>query len=289
MLTCYTKRKMKQRVQLLLAGVGVMLLAVLFAQLPAFSQAVSQSYIAATSLQTGMIVQLDESDNTKVRPATHDKSKQIHGVVVAPNDTPLSLTETRPSQQVYVATTGRYQVLVSDQNGIIEKGDYITVSSLDGVGMKASSAEEFIVGKSLGTFGTSDDVSNVRGQTVLRDTNGNDHTVHFGFVTVEVGITSNPLSRDIASNLPGFLQKASESVANKPVSNARVYLSLVVMLITALIVGSILYAGVRTSLISLGRNPLAKRSITHNLFQVILVSFIVLILGLFGVYLLLKL
>jgi hypothetical protein len=61
------------------------------------------------------------------------------------------------------------------------------------------------------------------------------------------------------------------------------------MVLTAIIAGSILYAGVRTSMIAIGRNPLAKGSVTRNLIQVVVTSVIILIIGIVAVYLILKL
>jgi len=62
-----------------------------------------------------------------------------------------------------------------------------------------------------------------------------------------------------------------------------------ILIIIAAISGSILYGGVRTTMVSIGRNPLAKASIMRGLAQVVLVSIIIFIIGLIGVYLLLKL
>jgi multisubunit Na+/H+ antiporter MnhB subunit len=89
-------------------------------------------------------------------------------------------------------------------------------------------------------------------------------------------------------NLPNFLITAGQTVANRPVSESRVYISLVILGISAVIAGSMLYAGIRSSIISIGRNPLSKRSIIRSLIQVTLTSLIVFIIGLFAVYLLLR-
>jgi hypothetical protein len=49
-----------------------------------------------------------------------------------------------------------------------------------------------------------------------------------------------------------------------------------------------LYAGVRSSVISMGRNPLARKTIIRNLIQIVLIALIILVTGLIAVYLLLK-
>ena len=77
-------------------------------------------------------------------------------------------------------------------------------------------------------------------------------------------------------------------VTSEPVSAFRIYASLTVMVLTFILGGSLLYSGVRTSLTSIGRNPLARHSILQSLLQVVLVSIIIFTIGLFAVYLLLK-
>jgi len=260
----------------------------LFALLTATAgaQAVVQAYQTDSTLQVGMIVQLAANDTSKIQPATQSASDKIHGVVVAANDAPFALSGAHNSRQAYAATSGDYRVLVTDQNGPVKKGDYIAVSSLDGIGMKSDTTQDYILGKANENF---DGKTNVQGQTNVKDARGGSHTVHFGFVQVGVDIKRNPTYQAEKSNVPDFLQKLTDSVANKPVSAIRIYIGMGILLATVLIVFSLLYSGVRTSMVSLGRNPLAKKSIIRNLFEVVLIGLIVLISGLFGVYLLLKL
>lgn len=233
-----------------------------------------------------MIIKPAEGDASKVEAASQRDADKMRGVVVAANDAPFSLSGTVDARQAFVATGGNYRVLVSDQNGPINKNDYIVISSLDGVGMKANTTVRYVLGKALGGFNGK---TNVQGQTTIKDSGGRTHTVHFGYVQVGVDIAHNPLFQTETSNVPDFLQKLTESVANKPVSAIRIYIGLGILLATVIIVFTLLYSGVRTSLLSLGRNPLAKKSILRNLFEVVLIGLIVLISGLFGVYLLLKL
>ncbi len=259
-----------------------------FALIPAMAsaQAVVQAYQTDGSLQVGMIIQLASGDTSKIEPATQSTSDKIHGVVVAANDAPFALSGNSNSSQAYAATSGNYRVLVTDQDGAIKKDDYIAVSSLDGIGMRADTKQKYVLGKANEGF---DGKTNVQGETAVKDARGGSHTVHFGFVQVGVDIKRNPGYQTESSNVPDFLQKLTDSVANKPVSAIRIYIGMGILLATAIIVFSLLYAGVRTSMVSLGRNPLAKKSIIRNLFEVVLIGLIVLISGIFGVYLLLKL
>jgi hypothetical protein len=177
-------------------------------------------------------------------------------------------------------------VLVSNQNGPIKSGDYISISALAGVGMKVDTTQPTVLGKAAGDFtGT----GKVAGTAKLKDTNGKEITVSLGRIPVEISISHNPLQQSAADGLPGFLQHAGEAVAGKQVSPTRVYVALVVMVISALVAGGILYSGVRGGLIAIGRNPLAKKQIISGIIRVVLSGLICFIIGIFGVYLLLKL
>jgi hypothetical protein len=264
---------------------GLSVLVVTSSVVPAAqAQSVAQSYASDTPLQAGMVVKLS-GDKTKVVPVSQSDNDKMHGVVIRSNDAPLTLSEGEVPQAVFVVTNGKYQILVTDQNGPIKKGDYLIVSAVDGVGMKANNVIKYIVGKSLSNF---DGKTGVLSTTKLKDGAGRERTVNFGYVEADINVSRNPLAPPEDSNLPGFLRKASEAVSGKPVSPFRGYVALGVLLVTAAIVVAILYAGVRTSLISLGRNPLARKSIIRNLIQVVLVGLIILVAGLIAVYLLLK-
>lgn len=234
-----------------------------------------------------MIVQLDTRDTNKVLPSTQDAADRLHGVVVSPNDAPVSLQDNTTSQQYYVATDGTYQVLVSDQNGTIHKGDYITISSLAGVGMKATSTQSVVLGKALNDF---DGSANVEGTNTLTLANGQKTTVHLGKVSVDVSIAHNPLYQPSTKDaVLQTLQRIAQSVAHKPVSLTHIYMSIAVLLASVGIAATMLVTGVRASLAAVGRNPLARSHIIRGLIQITFTSLIIFLVGVFGVYLLLKL
>jgi hypothetical protein len=252
----------------------------------ASAQSVAQSYIADTGTMAGMIVRIDDTDGKRVKAAQKTNINAIHGVVVLPNDAPLSLSEATNERQVFVATSGTYKVLVSDENGPIRKDDFIAVSSIDGIGMQANPLPNVVVGKSLSLF---DGKSNIKSQITIKDSEGRDRVVSFGYVEANINVTRNPLVQNTAPNLPPLLQKAAEGVADKPVSPIRIYISVIIMIITTIIVIFVLVTGIRSSVIALGRNPLARSNILRNLIQVVMIGLMILIVGLFAVYLLLKL
>ena len=69
----------------------------------------------------------------------------------------------------------------------------------------------------------------------------------------------------------------------------RVYISLAVLFASASVAGALIYSGIRSGMIAIGRNPLSKKSIVRGMVQVVIVALIIFMAGIFGVYLLLKL
>ena len=260
--------------------------AVLFIGAPLLAQSVTQGYGADVVLQRGMIVGLKKDDLRKVEPINDDQFDRVHGVVVGANDSAVLLGS--DNEKVYVATGGRFTVLVSDEGGDINVGDYVTVSSVSGIGMKAGELDPIIIGKAIEAFKASDS-NQVIGTAQVKESGGKDRQIKMGRVLVDISSGKNPLLKTGGDNLPGMLRKASELVAGKPVSSVRVYISLAIIILCSIITGTLIYSAVRSSLIAIGRNPLSKKSIVRGLFQVVFIGLMVFLSGLFGVYLLLKL
>jgi hypothetical protein len=106
---------------------------------------------------------------------------------------------------------------------------------------------------------------------------------------VDVGVMRNPGFGSDEAELPKFIRKAAENIAGKKVDSSRVYLAMAVFIICTIVAGTLMYGGVRSGIISIGRNPLSKKSIIRGMMQVVIFGLIIFILGIFGVYLLLKL
>ncbi len=251
----------------------------------ASAQSVTQGYKSDTLLQNGMIVGLDPKDVTKVEPINSGQYNLLHGVVVNPSSSIILVGNN--STNVYVSTSGRVSVMVNDQNGNINPGDYVALSSVSGIGDKAILTDPLVLGKSVSAFNATDSAQQI-GTVTVKDSTGKTSSLHIGYVTIDIAIGKNPLI--VTDNsLPSILSRASNLVAGKMVSPVRVYVSILVLAITAFVSGSLIYGGVRSSMISIGRNPLSKKVITRSLTQVVIVSLLVFLSGVFGVYLLLKL
>lgn len=249
-----------------------------------FAQVVTQGYGSDAVLQRGMIVGLKKDDLRKVEPINSDQYDRIHGVVVGANESALLLG--RDDEKIYVSNGGRLTVLVSDQNGDIKPGDYVTVSSISGIGMRAGDYDSVVLGKAIETF-SSNDANQIIGTAKVKNSTGGEQQIRIGRLMVDVSIGKNPLMKN-DNSLPDTLRRASEIIAGKPVSPVRVYISLAILTCSTIIAGSLIYSAVRSSLIAIGRNPLSKKSIIRGLFQVVIIGLMVFISGIFGVYLLLK-
>jgi len=246
-----------------------------------------QGYQSDAAIETGRIVQLTGKDSNRVKLATQKELQNMFGVTVDRNQLPFTITDEGAQNEVFVAVSGTYNVIVSTQNGPIAAGDYITMSSINGVAMKAGTKEKTVFGRANASF-TSKDV--ILGKVTLKDTSGKENkTVSLGSVPVTIDIRSNPNDESTKVNVPDALQRVGKAIAEKEVSPIRIYLSMAITAISIIAAIAILYSGVRNGVISIGRNPMSKKSIFRALLEVILTSVVILIIGLFAVYLLLRL
>lgn len=248
-----------------------------------------QPYAAEAPLDPGTIVQMSNKSSGKVKVSTKDQRQNMFGVVVNRNQLALTFSGTELENEAYVATSGTYSVFVSTENGPISSGDFVTLSSIDGVAMKAGNADEqsTVFGRAQASFSGK---GVTLGTTKLKDVNGNSNkTVILGAVPVTIDIKRNPNEVSTKANVPELLQRVGKVIAEKDVSPIRIYLSMAIAAISLIAAIAVLYGGVRSGVISIGRNPVARKSIFRALLQVILTSLLILIIGLFAVYLLLKL
>lgn len=246
-----------------------------------------KGYAADTPLDFGTVVELTGEASDRVKVATQPEMQNMFGIVIDPNSLPVRVNNPEIQNETYVAVSGTYNTLVSTQGGVIEKGDHLTMSSINGILMKAGTEESTVFGRAGVGF---DGKGVILGNSSIQDTKGNVlDTVQLGSIPVTIDIKNNPNEPTTKTKVPDFLEQIGQAIAEKEVSSFRIYLSMAiaaVSLITALIV---LYSGVRNSIISIGRNPMSRKSIFWALIEIILTAILILIIGLFAVYLLLRL
>jgi len=254
---------------------------------PSYGGGSVPGYAAETPLSDGTIVQLAGTNSNTVKIATNSNLQNMFGVTVDPSQLLVTSSNSALQNEVYVAVSGTYNVLVSTEGGSIAVGDYLTLSSIDGVAMKSSTAQTTVFGRAAEAF---DGKGVTLGSMSLETTSGTANgTVILGSIPVTIDIEHNPNVKSTKENLPQLLQRLGEQIAEKQVSPVRIYLSMAITaasIITAIV---LLYAGVRNAIISIGRNPMSKRSVFRALIEVILTSILILVIGISAVYLLLKL
>lgn len=231
----------------------------------ALATAVTQGFNTKTPLAAGTVVSLNKNPEV-VTPTTKENLESLIGVVVSSDSSVFSTAES--AEQALVATSGTANVFVSNAEGDIKVGDRITVGALAGVGVKAKNSAR-ILGVAQGSFDKS--TAGAQKDTVT-DTGGGKHDIYVGQVPVLIGVTYYTALAGEAgksSFLPAALQDVANVVAGKVVSPFAVIVSLVILLITFGVSSMMLNGAVRGGMVSIGRNPLAKKDVYKGLFGVI--------------------
>jgi hypothetical protein len=245
--------------------------------LPVLASAVttiSQGYSTKEDLSLGSIVSLEKNSSDHVVAAATSNADSILGVVINSDSSLLALTNDT-KEQVQVATSGTVPVIVSDINGEIHQGDHITASPLGGVGMKAT-ANVRIVGIAQGGM------KNATKQT-YKDKSGKEHSVMLGEVPVIVNVAYF-FKEPEKTVVPTALQNVANALAGKTVSTLPIVLSAAVFLIMLIIVSSIIYSMIKSSIISIGRNPMSQAAVYRDLIQLSSLVIAILAVGLISIY-----
>ena len=218
---------------------------------------ISQSYTTSQTLAVDSLVSLKDNSTDEVVAASHTNADNLLGVIVSSGSSSLSLTNNL-SNQVQVATSGTLHVLVSTINGTVARGDFITASPINGVGMKATDNTR-IVGVAQGAIegGTS--------QTI-KDDQGKDKVVMIGEVAVLVNVSSYFKQPD-KTLIPSAVQNVVNAFAGRNVAALPILVSFGVFIVTLLIVVIIIYSMIRNGIISVGRNPLSQSAVYRNIIQ----------------------
>lgn len=229
------------------------------------SGALSQAFATADgSLTAGTLVDLKSGTANAVEKATSAHVPQLLGVVA--NKPLIALGDGKKQTQVVVS--GSTLTLVSNINGAIKVGDKITASPIQGVGMKATTSTE-IVGTAESTLTTGGGSVTQR----ITDNSGKAQTVRVGLVTVQINVSYYQAGNNALDNfVPSFLLSVGSSIAGKAISPLRALIGFCSLLVGFIIAGLMLQAGVRSGVISLGRNPLASKILRRSLLDVLLTA-----------------
>lgn len=226
---------------------------------------------------SGALVSLKDKTANTVELSTAENVDRILGV--AGEDSLIELTNGVGT--VKVVTTGEAAVLVSDINGEVRTGDKITASPIAGVGMRALTST-LVIGTAQANL--SDAQTETR---TITDKNGKKQTVNIGAVSVQVDKVFYEAPQDQNSFVPPVLQDFANNLAGRPVSPIRVMVAGFLIAFVFATVVVLLYSSIRSSIISIGRNPLSESAVHKSLLQVGITVFGVMAFTVIVVYLIL--
>lgn len=259
---------------------GAFTAVVLFSLVPAGASSanISHSYHSVTTIKNGSLVSLDPERSDYVLPSNTDNASRLLGVAVASDDSLLAVDPT--DGQIQVAINGNANALVSTLNGDVAVGDQIAASPFNGVGMKAEPGSHIIglaqTTLNKGTAGSS--------QQTITDKSGRKHEVTVGFVRVSISVSTANIGAQERIN---SLQRVAKSLTGRTISTARVIVALVVVVVALIALITLIYASIYGSIISIGRNPLAKYAVFRTLSSVMMMVGLIAVIATLTVFLLL--
>lgn len=242
----------------------------------------SQGFPAKDAITSGSLVSL-ASDGTSVEAASLTNVSRLFGVAVPDSAAPISLGGSNATGQVQIVTSGSADVLVSTEGGTIHVGDYVTVSSISGVGEKVPAGSHRIIGTAQADFdGSGSDTA----KRTISDSSGAKHEVTIGQVPVVIAIsTYTNNTGNQGYQLPVWLQNFSNQLAGRSVAPVRIILASIILIVTLISITVLLYSAVRNSIISIGRNPLSRSSVLRGLLEVIGIVIVLMVVAAGAMYL----
>jgi hypothetical protein len=238
---------------------------------------ISQGYATSTAMAVGSIVSLETNSNDSVALASNGNINNLFGVVINDDSSVLTLNN-GGSGEVQVATSGILPTLVSDCNGSIAVGDPVTASPIQGVGMKAT-ANIKIVGIAQGK------VTGTTTQKVGAEVCASEQ-VTLGQVPLLISVAYHYREPE-KTLIPASLQNLANTVAGKSVSSLPIIISAGIFLVTVIIVVAIIYSMIRSSIISVGRNPMAQSAVYRDVIQLSALVLAILGVGMVAIYMVL--
>lgn len=239
---------------------------------------ISWSYTTAQDLKGGTIVSIKAGSSDAIEPSNTQNSARILGVVVEDENTLVAVDPDATKAQV--ATNGTAQVLVSNINGNIATGDRVVVSPLTGIGMKGVE-DGYMIGRATANFSANS--SSASSQRVT-DKDGKEQTVAVGYLAIQLA----PGFSGDSGGAESGLQRWVKSLTGRTVSMPRIITSIVIAVLTLATIVVLMYAAIYGSIISIGRNPLARKSIFRALLNVVWMAALAVSLAFVLIYMLLR-
>lgn len=240
----------------------VAVVVVLLGAAPLYTQTsgiVAQGFVTnETNYSAGALMSLKQDTANEVELSNQKQATRLIGVV----GDKAFLDVSDPNSNVSVVMNGAAQAMVSDLNGDIKTGDRVAASPISGVGMRATQ-NGLVLGVAQG------DLS--KAKTTARTVDGEDgkkYTVQIGLIPVQIQVTEYSVTNGSSGVVPSSLQNFADAVAGREVSPLRVLLSTLLSVLLFAAIVTLLYGAVRSSIISVGRNPLSEGALRKSMMQV---------------------
>jgi hypothetical protein len=229
---------------------------------PIAGAVLSQAFNASKTILPGSLVVQNKSGDIDL--ASLNNADELFGVAVP------SITATPApgsgAGQVQVATSGTADVFVTDAAGPVHTGDYLTVSPVAGVAQVAGSTNSRVIGTAQSNFYSSGAGTTKQAIPAL---GGKSRTVSIGQIPVVIAASNyTPTAGRAPYAVPNWIQSLANTLVGRSVSPLRVLVASILVLVSLVCITVLLYASVRNSLVSIGRNPLARASVLRGLLEV---------------------
>ena len=234
---------------------------------------VGEEFSTATDLQNGLLVSINPESPDSIELASLGTGKYSLGII---NDTQSNvITFAKDNATVSVALSGEVLVYVSNANGEIKVGDFIGVSWLEGVGMKAlTNQDQKLLGVALEDY----DGSEASEYGNIETANGN-KDVSVDVIKVRLFDKEGSVDAINSTNQTTSLENFANSIAGKSVNPIRILAGALIFIMGIALAGFFAYSSIKGSFISVGRNPMASDSIYRSLTQVSMISVAALVIG----------
>ena len=250
-----TLRKKLAQVLTLFAALTVLTVPVSVIHAQIGNTSIARTYtVEGTQPVSGDLVSFDR-DKQSLHLTESLNDTTLFGVVV---DRPVIVLRSTEAG-VPIISSGEVSVNVTALGGPIQAGDYITTSTEPGKGQKASASDAFVVGTALESFGTASSSPTTSGT-----------------IAVHLSIGSRPADGSTTTDA------YTSSVTTSKSTGITVPVVFKYLLAALVAIGSITISfrsfgsSIKESIVSVGRNPLAKNSIQSmvvlNTFLIVLVS-----------------
>lgn len=203
--------------------------------------------------------------NGQYRLSDYSYDVDVIGVIV---DAPeVSFEDLNLAEYKLVSSYGEMLVNVSNKNGNIKEGDYLTSSDIPGVAVKAVDSGQ-VVGIALANF-----------ESALTDERGQ--------IWVSVDMKMNYFDKNLSLNVLEIIKNSLNSPYLTPIQALK-YLLVFIIVIASFIIGFSSFGRISMETVeSLGRNPLASSSIRKVMIFNFILTFIIMGIGLGIAYLIL--